>query len=190
MKHVVLAALLLPLGCATARAPASTTASPAPAAQATSVRDLQSLPSASPVHPAPTRASPHDERPLGGAVVAPSSTPAPEPTSPPPAPPAPSRNGTAQGGAAPGVAEPDGLIASYEAQLRAAVARISADAATCRDVCGASATICRAAGEICRLTQDADRASPRDPRCRNARLACDDAGQRRDGACPTCPDAR
>jgi hypothetical protein len=85
---------------------------------------------------------------------------------------------------------PEATLARYEAQLQAAVARLSADAATCRDVCGASATICRAAGEICRLTQDADRDPPRDARCRNARVACEDAGRRRDGACPTCPDAR
>ncbi len=132
------------------------------------------------------------EQPLGGASVSTTPTAAPplEPRPAPPAPPRPSRGGGPQDGLSAEAERPEAALARYESQLRAAVARISADAATCRDVCGASATICRAAGEICRLTQDADRTPPRDPRCRNARVACEDAGRRRDGACPTCPDAR
>lgn len=136
--------------------------------------------------------SPPVEQPLGGATVSTTPTAAPplEPRPAPPAPPRPSRVDGPQDGLSPEAERPEAALARYESQLRAAVARISADAATCRDVCGASASICRAAGEICRLTQDADRAPPRDPRCRNARVACEDAGRRRDGACPTCPDAR
>jgi len=136
--------------------------------------------------------SPPVEQPLGGASVSPATATAPplEPRPAPPAPPRPSRGAGPQDGLSPEAERPEAALARYESQLRAAVARISADAATCRDVCGASATICRAAGEICRLTQDADRTPPRDPRCRSARVACEDAGRRRDGACPTCPDAR
>lgn len=194
MRRWPLACLALSSGCAMARPPAAS----APAAAAPSVQLREE--SAAPPGAAPGtsqgavqwQSPPSVEQPLGGASVspAPAMVPAPEPRPAPPAPPRPSRVGGPQDAVTPEAERPEAALARYEAQLRAAVARISADAATCRDLCGASATICRAAGEICRLTQDADRAPPRDPRCRNARLACEDAGRRRDGACPTCPDAR
>lgn len=96
------------------------------------------------------------------------------------------------GGASDGTAtavDVEAALRVYEARLGAAVTLLRADAATCRDVCGASTTICRAAAEICRLTGDDDREA-RHPRCRSARLSCAEAGRQRDGACPTCPDAR
>ncbi|MEZ4391312.1 MAG: hypothetical protein R3A48_09475 [Polyangiales bacterium] len=95
---------------------------------------------------------------------------------------------SSSGGVAGGV-NLEAALSMYEARLGAAVTLLRADAATCRDVCGASATICRAAAEICRLTGDDDREAAH-PRCRSARLSCAEAGRQRDGACPTCPDAR
>lgn len=198
MRRASLAWLALSAGCAIARPPAAS----APTAAAQQAREESATSAAAQwqggpsAPPAPTTPSLQMQlpgrQPLGGAAVAPAPSAAPpaEPRPEPPAPLRPSRVGGPQDASSPEVERPEAALAWHEAQLRAAVARISADAATCRDLCGASATICRAAGEICRLTQDADRATPRDPRCRNARLACDDAGRRRDGACPTCPDAR
>ncbi|MFO0626590.1 MAG: hypothetical protein U0325_13330 [Polyangiales bacterium] len=170
MRRASLAGLVLTAGCAVARPPAASAPPATATATAQQVRESWATSSGGSVQRAtPEQPAPGMVQPLGGAsapatapATAPSPAPPAEPSAAPPAPPRPSRVGGPQD-ALPEAERPEGALARYEAQLRAAVARISADAATCRDLCGASATICRAAGEICRLTQDADRATPRDP---------------------------
>lgn len=133
------------------------------------------------------------EQPSAPVVVRPAPQPAQPtgvPSSPLDAPARPERSvGGGVAGGADSAADLDAALNRVEARLGAAVTLLRADAATCRDVCGASTTICRAAAEICRLTGDGDREAA-NPRCRHARLSCADAGRQRDGACPTCPDTR
>lgn len=82
----------------------------------------------------------------------------------------------------------EATIARWEAQLQRGRDELAATATQCRVICMAASNVCTATREICRLTGDLIPAQARDPRCARARSACIDAGRRRDGACPVCPE--
>ena len=85
-------------------------------------------------------------------------------------------------------AQREAAITRWEAQLQRGRDELAATATQCRVICMAASNVCTATREICRLTGDLIPAQARDPRCARARSACIDAGRRRDGACPVCPE--
>jgi len=102
-------------------------------------------------------------------------------------------NGSLQGGSNDGgggdeEARREATIARWEAQLQRGRDELAATATQCRVICMAASNVCTATREICRLTGDLIAGQPRDVRCARARSACVDAGRRRDGACPVCPE--
>jgi hypothetical protein len=82
----------------------------------------------------------------------------------------------------------EAAITRWEAQLQRGRDELAATATQCRVICMAASNVCTATREICRLTGDLIAGVARDPRCARARSACVDAGRRRDGACPVCPE--
>lgn len=87
-------------------------------------------------------------------------------------------------------ADGDEAIAHWEIEIQRYQAALAAGVSACRDICSAAGNVCTAAREICLLTGDSAVGNARDVRCTRARAACSDAGRRRDGACPACPDPR